>query len=77
MNRFKKSRVKIYNQLSEYQQQQVDAEVPLVWEAIDENYNSLFESLDLHKVIEFSNKNQKVSHITKHTDYFNRIKFLK
>lgn len=62
-------RVEIYRNLSEYQQQMVDAEFPLVWTAIDADQESLFESTDLTKVIAFANSNKDVTHISKYVDY--------
>lgn len=62
-------RVEIYRQLSEYQQQMVDAEYLLVWCAIDADQESLFESTDLTKVIAFSNRDKRVTHISKYVDY--------
>jgi hypothetical protein len=64
----KACRVKIFPELSEYQAEQVLNGVSLIWEAVDENHDTLFESTDINKVIDYANENNlKVSHITKHT----------
>jgi predicted glycosyltransferase len=62
----KECRVDIYRELSEYQKQLVDAEYPIVWVAVNKNQDDIFQSYDLNKVIDFSNKNLQVDYITKY-----------
>lgn len=66
-----KCKVDIYPILNPYQQELVDFGYPLIWQVVDENYDSLFESYDINQAIDFANKNSKSSHITKYVNVKN------
>lgn len=61
-------RVVISRQLSEYMQQMVDAEYPLIWIALDADQEIVFEHHDLTKVIAYANAHKNVDYISKYVD---------
>lgn len=59
-------RVKIYKTMNEYQKELFDAGFNLIWQAMDQDCEPVYESKDLQSVIAHANQNDNVTYITKY-----------